>query len=267
MIVALMLGRKGSVGFPGKNLYPLLGRPVAWYALNAAASSASVDAVYVSTDDEALMRLGASLGAETIHRPPHLLTSEALGEDAYAHGYRVIRERVGEEPELLVLLFANAPTVSAAQIDLAVDVLRRNSSYDSAVTVSRYNMWSPLRARRQDAEGLLQPFVPLDAFDSDKLSCDRDSQGDSWFADVALSVVRPTNFDALSDGQLPQRWMGRRIFPVENTPGLDIDYEWQLGQAAWWLERRGFSDASPEERQRLQAVLAGSGVVTSENKR
>jgi len=29
MIVALLLGRKGSIGFPGKNLYPVLGRPLA----------------------------------------------------------------------------------------------------------------------------------------------------------------------------------------------------------------------------------------------
>ena len=36
MIAALMLGREGSTGFPGKNVYPVLGRPLMAYPLIAA---------------------------------------------------------------------------------------------------------------------------------------------------------------------------------------------------------------------------------------
>ena len=247
MIAALLLGRKGSVGFPGKNVYPLLGRPMAWYPMHAAAGSAAVDRVYVSTDDEALMGLAGIAGAEVIERPAHLCTKEALGEDAYLHGYQVICDRLGEVPELLVLLFANAPTVASEQITSGIEMLRAHPDFDSAVTVSRYNMWSPLRARRINPEGLMQPFVPLSVF-GEGLSCDRDSQGDAWFADVALSVVRPANLDRLDQGVLPQRWMGQRIYPIENTPGLDIDYDWQVGQAEAWLRRHGQTEADPAER-------------------
>ena len=59
------------------------------------------------------------------------------------------------------------------------------------------------------------------------LNCDRDSQGDVVFADMGLSVVRPRCFDAMEDGLLPQRWMGRRIAPIESWGGCDVDYEWQ----------------------------------------
>jgi CMP-N-acetylneuraminic acid synthetase len=38
-VVALMIGRGGSTGFPGKNLYPVLGRPLMAYPLMAAAAS------------------------------------------------------------------------------------------------------------------------------------------------------------------------------------------------------------------------------------
>ena len=36
MIAALLLGRKGSTGLPGKNLRPVLGRPLVTYPLLAA---------------------------------------------------------------------------------------------------------------------------------------------------------------------------------------------------------------------------------------
>ncbi len=91
----------------------------------------------------------ARLRRGAIERPPELCTDEAHGEDAYRHGYEIIRDRLatdGEEIELVVLLFANAATVTGELIDEGIEKLRADSSLDSAVTLSRYNMWSPLRA-------------------------------------------------------------------------------------------------------------------------
>ena len=39
LVVALMIGRAGSTGFPGKNIMPVLGRPLAAYPLMAARAS------------------------------------------------------------------------------------------------------------------------------------------------------------------------------------------------------------------------------------
>jgi CMP-N-acetylneuraminic acid synthetase len=243
MICSLILGRKGSVGFPGKNLVDLLGHPVAWYPMNASNQSGVVNHAFVSTDDPKLMSLGREMGFEVIERPKYLCTNTALGEDAYQHGAEVITERIGEEPELLVLFFANAPTVSPQHIREGVQVLRNRPELDSAVTVSRYNMWSPLRARKTDDRGLLVPFVPFDNFsDLEDLNCDRDSQGEVLFADVALSIIRPSNLQTVEDNMLPQKWMGTNIFPIQNEAGLDIDFEWQLPQAEWWLRRFGLDN-------------------------
>ena len=184
----------------------------------------------------------SSEGAEVIDRPAHLASPSALGEHAYVHGYEVIRERIGATAsiELMVLLFANAPTVTAETIDKGIQVLRQHPDYDSAVTVSCYNMWSPLRARRIGADGLLQPFVPFETFgDPRTLNCDRDSQGDVWFADMGVSIVRPRCLDDLDSGLLPQKWMGQRIYPIKQWGGLDVDYEWQLPQAEYWLNAHG----------------------------
>ena len=242
MICALLLGREGSTGFPGKNVRPVLGMPLVTYPLQAAREATLVDRVYVSTDSPAIKRIAEEEGAEVIDRPAHLASPSALGEHAYVHGYEVIRDRLGpSQPiEFMVLLFANAPTVTPQTIDEGIGVLREHPDYDSAVTVSSYNMWSPLRARRIGADGLLHPFVPFETFgDPRTLNCDRDSQGDVWFADMGVSIVRPRCLEHLEAGLLPQKWMGQQIYPLKQWGGLDVDYEWQLPQAEFWLNAHG----------------------------
>ena len=246
MIVALLLGRKGSKGFPGKNTIPILGHPLAWYPMQTALAVNEIDQVYLSTNDPKLMQIATELGVKIIERPEHLANDEALGEHAYAHGYREIRKLQKQKIELLVLLFCNAATISVQAIRKGIVKLGGNSSLDSAVTVSRYNMWSPLRARKLDREGCLQPFVPFDVFGDPKtLNCDRDSQGDVWYADMGCSVVRPHCLENLEAGLLPQKWMGQNIYPIYQEAGCDVDYEWQVPVVEWWIKK--YWDVTPKE--------------------
>jgi hypothetical protein len=249
-IAALLLGRGGSTGFPGKNTYPVLGLPLMAYPLLAARGSKYVSRLFVSTDDKEIMEVARQYGAEVIVRPPELCTPAALGEDAFAHGYRSIRDQLaseGESVELVVLLFANAVTVTAALIDQGIETLRADPTLDSAVTVSRYNMWSPLRARKIGPDGCLHPFVPFETFgDPRTLNCDRDSQGDVYFADMGVSIVRPACLENLDGGLLPQKWMGQRIAPIVSWGGCDVDYDWQLPGVEHWLRQHGYQPASGE---------------------
>ena len=109
VVCALMIGRKGSIGFPGKNVYPVLGRPLAAYPLLSAKNSRNVGRVFVSTDCPEIIRISREHGAELIARPPELATKEALGEDVFVHGYQEVKRRIMKENqdiELIVLLFA-----------------------------------------------------------------------------------------------------------------------------------------------------------------
>lgn len=164
------------------------------------------------------------------------------------HGFREIERQLkaeGESIELMVLLFANSATITGELIDQGIEILRQDSTLDSAVTTSVYNMWSPLRARRITEDGCLEPFVPFETFGDPKtLNCDRDSQGEVHFADMSVSVVRPHCLDDLDSGLLPQKWMGRRIAPIRSWGGCDVDYEWQLPMVEFWLRKHGFTDAA-----------------------
>ena len=236
MIAALLMGKKGSLGFPGKNVFPVLGKPMVTYPMAAARGSKHIDQLFVTTDDDQIKALAKDYDATIIDRPPELCTPESLGEDVFVHGYHWIKENVDPDVEQIVLLMANAATITSKLIDEGIEALRNDASIDSAISVSVYNMWSPLRARRVDEEGLLKPFVPFEVIgDPETLSCDRDSQGDVFFADMGVSIVRPHCLDNIDEGLLPQRWMGQRIHPLKQWGGFDVDYEWQIPAVEHWL--------------------------------
>jgi hypothetical protein len=247
MIPALVIGRAGSSGFPGKNVYPVVGRPLMVYPILAARHAETVDSVYISTDSLEMEQVAVEEGCEAIERPLELASDEALAEDAFQHGYRVIKDRSDDAIEMIVLLFCNSATIRPGLVDECVAALRANPELDSACSVSQYNMWSPLRARQIDEQGLLAPFVPPEMFEG--ASCDRDSQGDVYFADCSAFVVRPRCLEDLEYGVLPYRWQGRKIAPIEQWGGLDVDGEWQIPQVEYWLRRHGFSEeATPYGR-------------------
>ena len=241
MIPAILFGRKGSVGFPGKNLYQVFGRPLLLYPLLAAKNSLRIDKIFVSTDDEEIMRIGEDHGAELIYRPSELADKTVLVDDVFAHGYREVLKR--HDVEMVVILVCNAANILASMIDQGIDVLRDNPTLDSAVGVSDYTTWSPIRARTEDNNGLLKPFVPFEAFgDPSEINCDRDSMGSVWFVDMSVSVVRPRCLENLEDGMLPQRWLGQQIYPLKQWGGLDVDFEWQIPQIEYWLKANGFTE-------------------------
>ena len=168
-----------------------------------------------------------------------MANDNALSEDVFIQSLEWLNKNNSSEIHILVLLMANSPTFTFNEIDKAIDILRNNPTYDSAVTVSRYNMWSPVRARRIRVDGLLEPFVPLSSFGKmDEFTSGRDSQGDVWFADMGFSVVRAKNLQEIKSGQLPQRWMGQNIYPICHEGGLDLDYPYQVGQIEWWIDNQ-----------------------------
>lgn len=245
MVAALILGRGGSVGFPGKNTSVVLGRPMMEYALLAALHTEEIDEIYVSTDSDEIKEIARKHGVHIIDRPDDLCTKEALHQDAMVHGYHFIKD-LGKEIEFVVLMQCNAPFILPEQLKEGIRVLRENEAFDSAATVSKYNMFSPVRARRIGKDGLIHSFVPLEAVcESDKINCDKDSQGDVYFTDGTF-IVRPRCLEKIEEGMLPYQWMGKKSYPIKNWAGLDVDFAWQVPQVEAWLRENGFTeDALP----------------------
>jgi N-acylneuraminate cytidylyltransferase len=232
-IMGLLFGRGGSTSIKNKNITPICGKPFMEWPILAAKESKLIDRFYISTDSEDIAKIATGHGLKRLHRPAELATSKALFEDALVHAYHQAKEDMGEEPEMIVSLFCNVATVLPEYITKCVELLRADPTLDSAATVCKLNMYSPLRAKSIE-NGIVRPAVPLSLFDN--ASCDRDSQGDVYYVDASAWALRPRNMD-LSYGELPYRWLGRKVAPVYHEFGCDVDTEWQLAATEWWLKK------------------------------
>ena len=242
MILAIMIGRSGSKGFKNKNIKKILGKHLCEYPLIAAKKSKFVKEIYVSTNCNVIKKISKKHKVKIIDRPKKLTTDKILGEKVFQHAYYEAKKNLNLETkqiEAVVLLFANAATLTSQMIDKGINILRANKNFDSAVSTSIYNMWSPLRARKLDKKsGCLKPFVPFETFGNIKnLNCDRGSQGDVYYADMSVSVVRPYCLEKMKNNLLPQKWMGKKIAPIFSVGGFDLDYDWQMPSLKHWLKK------------------------------
>jgi len=64
-VLGLIGARAGSKGLPGKNVPPLIGRPLLSYAIETAARCQWVRQVILSTDCEECAAIGRQYGADT----------------------------------------------------------------------------------------------------------------------------------------------------------------------------------------------------------
>lgn len=118
--VAIILARGGSKGIPHKNLIDFAGKPLlAWSILQATAAKI-VEAVYVSSDSQAILDVAKQYGAHPIRRPDEFATDTATSESALLHALDVIAKEREGEPECIVFLQATSPLREPSDIDGAV---------------------------------------------------------------------------------------------------------------------------------------------------
>lgn len=72
--------RGGSQGVPGKNIRPLLGKPLIAWTIAQAQASGVADAIYVSTDSPAIAEVARSAGAQVPFLRPAELATHSSGK-------------------------------------------------------------------------------------------------------------------------------------------------------------------------------------------
>ena len=242
MIVGLLIGKHKSVGYPGKNVRLLLGRPMVEYGFIALRHCQAVERIFVSTDSPQIAEVGRKYGVELIERPPELALPSSTVEDTLVHAFQEMQKRVTEEIEIVVLVFANAPTIPVGGLDRAIELLRQHPEVDSVTSVCEYNMFSPARARKIGADGIIEPFVNLSLIPG--VSSIRDEQGLCYFEDFTIQVLRSRCFTNMDDGHPPFKWIGKKSLVVVNDYGFDVDFEWQIPVIEFWLLEHGFTQES-----------------------
>ena len=231
-IVSLLIGKANSTGMPGKNWMDVKGKPACEYGYIAGKSDPRISNYYVSTDSIEIAEIGARYNYKLIKRPPSLALPESLTEDALVHAHLKIKEEINYD--IMVLLFANNPAINRSLLKEAITKLENDKDADSCFSVCKYNMFSPTRARKIE-NGEIHPFIDLKHFE--EVSSIRSSQGDVYFCDLSIQVIRSRVFENIENGNLPFKWQGKKSIPVYNNFGFDIDESWQKITIEHWITK------------------------------
>jgi len=119
--LAFIPARGGSKGIPGKNLYPLRGKPLIQYTVEAAQQSALVDEIFLSSDDPGIIDFCRGLGLTVSYvRPAELAGDAATVQDALRHALDWLAARRETLPEHVLVLQPTSPLRLAEDIDEAI---------------------------------------------------------------------------------------------------------------------------------------------------
>jgi CMP-N,N'-diacetyllegionaminic acid synthase len=135
--IAVIPARAGSQRLPRKNTISVAGKPLVAYTIEMALAASSIDAVLVSTDDEAVATIAAKLGATIIERPAELAVPESPIDDALRHALVAYSASARVSVDIVVSLQANTPVRRAGEIDDVVRFLRDAPSATAVATAVR----------------------------------------------------------------------------------------------------------------------------------
>ena len=120
-ILAIIPARGGSKGIPGKNIKELAGRPLIAYTIDAALESKYVNRVVVSTENDKIADVAASLSAEVLPRPMELAQDETKTAPVLLHVVEEL-EKQNYKPDVVVLLQATCPLRNSKELDEAIEL-------------------------------------------------------------------------------------------------------------------------------------------------
>jgi CMP-N-acetylneuraminic acid synthetase len=236
MNIAIIFGRKNSKGLKNKNILNILGKPACHYPIEAAKKAKKVDQIFVSSDSKFILNYAKKKKCNIIKRPSFLATDKALLSDAIFHAVKICEKKIRKVNNYIILL-CNSVCVNSKVIDNAVSIISKKN-IDTVTTISKFNMFSPVRALKIE-NNYIKNYIPNKIMEKyTSLSGDRDKTVDSYFSTHSCTVSKSTIFKKIKNNSMPFKWMGnKKSYIVQENCVGDIDYEWQLKVAEWWLQK------------------------------
>lgn len=221
--------RGGSKGVPGKNLRPLLGRPLLAHSIEQALAAGLFDTVAVSSDSDDILEAGLQAGATmAVRRPPDLASDTAGKLPAIVHCAATAEGRTGARFDLIVDLDATSPLRQVSDITGAMTLLE-----ESGAT----NVITGAPARRSPYFNL----VELDAAGVVRLSkgeegavLRRQDAPPCYDMNASIYVWRRDAFMRAPAVFYPDT----RLFEMPEERSHDIDTELDFDFVCWLMERQ-----------------------------
>lgn len=227
--VCLIPARGGSKRVKRKNVRPLNGKPLLFYAVEAAHDSAAFDEVIVSTDDPQVRDLCLEAGYRCEQRRADLASDAATVFQVVAE----FLERRAGDFETVAAMLPTCPFRTAAHVRGAMALYERHAGRASVVSVTAYD-FPPQFGMSLTPTGDLHMRHP-EAYGKSTRSQNMEPvfrpNGAIWISSVAAYLAQGTFY------------AGRLVgYEMDALSSFDIDHPYQLALAELVAERRAAGD-------------------------
>ncbi len=225
-IITIIPARGGSKRFPGKNIFPLDGKPLIWYPIDAALQSSFIDRVIVSTDSLEIAEVSKNLGAEVpFMRPEELATDQSPVIDTIRYTLERLHNE-GYHADYVLLLQAASPVISSENIDRLITLALENNA-DSAVAVSSVDTLNhPDNIRQIGNDGHIKFWREKEHYENlGKGRAPFYKAANMWLSSYATVIEK-------------NRLEGEKNLPliVDSVYSMDIDYFHDLEVIEVWMK-------------------------------
>ena len=151
---AFIFARGGSKGLPGKNIMPLLGKPLIQYSIEVALKTIGIEKVFVSTDDANIATVAQSNGAIVIDRPIELAQDNSPEWLAWKHAINWVKEQYGDFNEF-VSLPATSPLRGVKDVESAI-LRKSNVGADICIAITPANRSPYFNMVKESSNNLIE---------------------------------------------------------------------------------------------------------------
>jgi len=207
--ICTVLARGGSKGLPGKNLRPLAGKPLIAHSIEQARAAGLFDAIAVSSDSLAILKVAEECGAHfAVRRPAAMATDTAAKLPAVQHCVAEVERLSGTIFDVVVDLDPTSPLRAPQDIVGAVRLMEERR-VKSVITgaVARKSPYFNLVERGEDGLVRLCKTLPAAVHRrQDGPACfDMNAAVYVWPRDVLMADARVFYDDTLLYEMPPER--------------------------------------------------------------
>ena len=139
----IILARGGSKGIPNKNIIDFCGKPLIYWSIKQAQDSNCFKKIWVSSDDEKILKISDRYGAETIKRPKNISGDISSSESSWLHALNFIRKKKFKV-DLIFSPQVTSPLRTKYDIIGSIKLFKKEK-YDSMFSCNTYSaltLWS-----------------------------------------------------------------------------------------------------------------------------
>ena len=158
-VLAIIPARGGSKGLPGKNIKPLLGKPLIGWTIEQAKASKYITEIFVSTDSREIADVAETFGVSVSElRPAEFASDTATSASFLIYTIEKLCKE-GKFFDYIILLEPTSPLRIIEDIDNSIEKLHNTPEAESIVGVCKVEGSHPLFMVKQTDAGFLQSYL------------------------------------------------------------------------------------------------------------